>query len=167
VAEDLRLAQKVTEMGGQMHALLATGHFSTRMYTTLSEIRRGWGKNVYAAGRDTFPPGPLMGLVFRVTLPISPLVPLVPILAALLAWLGVFGNEAYVFAAITAPVNLAFWMAIYRFSGLHALWGFMYPLGSLVFTWICTEAAWKGMRVTWKDRTYSMAEGRRVTGVGR
>jgi chlorobactene glucosyltransferase len=167
VAEDLRLAQKVTELGGQLHALFATEHFSTRMYTTLGEIRRGWGKNMYAAGRDTFPQGPLMGLFFRLTLPLSPLVPLIPIVAALLGWLDVLGSEAYVFAAITAPVNLGFWMAIYRFTGLHALWGFFYPLGSLVFAWICTEAAWRGMKVTWKDRTYDMEDGRQQTADGR
>lgn len=167
VAEDLMLAHKVTEMGGAMHALFALEHFSTRMYTTLGEIRRGWGKNVYAGGRDTFPRGPLMALIFRLTLPVSPLVPLAPIIAALLGWLGVLGNEAVVFAAITAPVNLGFWMAIYRYSGLHPLWGFMYPLGSLVFTWICAEAAWKGLRVTWKDRTYLMADERGGMGDGR
>jgi chlorobactene glucosyltransferase len=159
VAEDLRLAQKVTEMGGRMHALLATTHFSTRMYTTLGEIRRGWGKNVYAGGRDTFPQGPLMGLIFRLTLPLSPLLPLVPIFAALLGWLGVLGNDAFLFAAITAPVNLAYWMAIYRFTGLHPLWGVVYPLGALVFTWICTEAAWRGLKVTWKGRAYEMRDG--------
>jgi chlorobactene glucosyltransferase len=166
VAEDLRLAQKVTEMGGQMHALLAMEHFSTRMYTTLGEIRRGWGKNVYAGGRDTFPQGPLMGLFFRLTLPVAPLVPLIPILAALLWWLGVLGNGAALFAAITAPINLLFWMGIYRFAGLNPLWGMTYPLGSLVFAWICTEAAWKGLSVTWKGRTYSMADGRRESGEG-
>lgn len=167
VAEDLRLAQRVTELGGGMHALLARGHFSTRMYTSLGEIRRGWGKNLYAGGRDSFPGGALMGLVFRLLMPVSPLVPLLPIVVPLLGWLGVLGPGTLVFGAITLPVNLVFWMGIYRFAGLHPLWGLTYPLGSLVFSLICLEAAWKGLSVSWKGRTYEMSEGSGGMGAGR
>lgn len=164
VAEDLRLAQRVTALGGGMHMVLAESHLTTRMYTTLGEIRRGWGKNVFAAGIDTFPGGAVGRWVFRLLLPVAPAVPLVPLLVPMLGWLGVLGEGALVFGAITAPVNLAFWMGIYRYAGLRALWGLWYPLGSLVFTGICAEAAWKGMRVAWKGRRYEMPA-RRTAGV--
>jgi chlorobactene glucosyltransferase len=162
VAEDLLLAQRVTALGGGMHMVLATAHLSTRMYTSLREIRRGWGKNVFAGGIETFPGGAMMQLVFRLMLPISPLVPLIPIVVPLLGAAGVLGPGAMLFGAITAPVNLLFWMWIYRFAGLHPLWGMSYPLAALVFGWICLEAAVKGLNVSWKDRTYAMS-GRKGT----
>ncbi len=159
VAEDLLLAQRVTALGGAMHMVLAKDHLSTRMYTTLREIRRGWGKNVFAGGLETFPGGFLGRWAFRLSLPFSPMVPLIPLVVPLLGWLGVLGPGALLFGAITAPVNLVFWMGIYRYAGLRPLWGLSYPLGALIFTWICVEAAWRGLDVSWRGRSYRVGAG--------
>jgi hypothetical protein len=40
------------------------------------------------------------------------------------------------------------------------LWALFHPVGALVFSWICAEAAWNGMRVSWKGRSYEVDESR-------
>ena len=158
VAEDLQLAMRFTEAGSRMHMVLARDHLSTRMYTSLGEIRRGWGKNVFAAGRDTFPLGPVTGRIFPFIFPVPALVPLVPLAVLGLASAGVLGAGAWWFGAITSTANLLFWSGIYSFSGLNPLWALLQPVGSLVFAGICTEAAWRGSRVEWKGREYVSGE---------
>jgi len=155
VAEDLRLAQRFTQEGLRVHMVLARDHLSTRMYTSLGEIRRGWGKNVFAAGRDTVPQGRVMAALLPFLFPLSAVGPMLPTLAFLLGWLGVLGPGAIVFAAVTAPGHLLFWMGVYAFSRTNPLWALLHPLGALVFFWICVEAAWRGSSVEWKGRAYT------------
>ena len=158
VAEDLRLAQRFTEAGLGAHMVLAREHMSTRMYTSLSEIRRGWGKNVYAAGRDTLRLGPVGRRVLPWVFPIPALLPVVPVVVLALALAGVLGSGALVFGAIVTGVNLLYWMGVYHFSQLSPLWAIAYPLGCVVFASICAEAAMRGMRVGWKGRSYDMID---------
>jgi chlorobactene glucosyltransferase len=154
VAEDLRLAQLFTEHGLAMHMVLARPHLSTRMYTSLGEIRRGWGKNVYAGGRDTLPLGPVTRKLLPFVFPVPPLLPLLPLVMLVLGWTGVLGEGALLFGLIAGTANLLFWIGIYWFSGLAPFWGLLHPLGSLVMGGIFAEAAWRGSRVAWKGRTY-------------
>ncbi|MCE9602919.1 MAG: glycosyltransferase [Gemmatimonadetes bacterium] len=154
VSEDLRLAQVFTEQGLAAHMLLAREHLSTRMYTSLDEIRRGWGKNLFAGGRDTLPLGPITSRILPFIFPLPALVPLVPTVILVLALLGVLGTGALWFGVIAGAVNLLFWIGVYAFSGLNPLWGLSHPLASVVFSGICAEAAWKGSQVEWKGRRY-------------
>jgi len=158
VAEDLRLAQRFTAAGLRVHMVLAREHLHTRMYTSLAEIRRGWGKNVYAAGRDTMRLGPLGRRLLPWFFPVPALLPLLPLVLLGLASAGVFGAGVWWFAAIVSAANLLFYMGVYRFSQLHPLWALLHPLGCVVFAWICAEAAARGLRVSWKDRTYDMVD---------
>lgn len=158
VAEDLRLAQRFTEAGLGAHMVLARDHMSTRMYTSLGEIRRGWGKNVYAAGRDTLRLGPVGRRVLPWVFPIPALLPVVPVVILVLAVSGVLGDGALLFGAVVTGVSLVYWMSVYGFSQLSPLWALAYPLGCLVFAGICAEAAMRGMRVGWKGRTYDMID---------
>lgn len=154
VAEDLRLAQVFTEQGLASHMVLAREHLSTRMYSSLAEIRRGWGKNLYAGGRDTLPLGPITRRLLPFIFPLPALLPLVPTVVLVLALLGVLGTGALWFGAIAGTVNLLFWCGLYAFTGLNPLWGLTHPLASVVFSGICAEAAWKGSQVEWKGRRY-------------
>jgi chlorobactene glucosyltransferase len=158
VAEDLRLAQRFTEAGLGAHMVLAREHMRTRMYTSLSEIRRGWGKNVYAAGRDTMRLGPVGRRVLPWVFPIPALLPVVPVVILLLALSGVLDDGALLFGGVVTGVSLIYWMSVYGFAQLSPLWAFAYPLGCLVFAGICAEAAMRGMRVGWKGRTYHMID---------
>ncbi len=154
VAEDLRFAQLVTERGMQAHMLLARDHLTTRMYTSLGEIRRGWGKNVYAGGRDTMPLGPVTSKIFPWIFPLPALVPLIPTTCFVLGALGIWGQGALLFGSIAGAANLLFYMAVYAFARLNPLWALLHPLAAVTFSWICAEAAWRGSRVQWKGRGY-------------
>ncbi|WKW13231.1 glycosyltransferase [Pseudogemmatithrix spongiicola] len=154
VAEDLRLAQLATARGLQAHMLLARDELQTRMYTSLAEIRRGWGKNVYAAGRDTMPLNAVTGRIFPWIFPLPALMPVLPLLCLTLGLAGVWGPGALVFGAIAAPATLLFYAGVYGFSRLNPLWALLYPLAAVTFSWICAEAAWRGSKVEWKGRGY-------------
>ncbi len=154
VAEDMLLAQRITAAGRPMHMVLARDHLSTRMYTSLAEIRRGWGKNVFAAGRDSFPVGPLLWAVIRVVYPVPALVPLLPTLALALGLAGLAGPNVLWFGVVAGGANFLFWLGIYSFSGLPPRWMLAHPLAAVVFAWILAEAAWRGNRVEWKGRAY-------------
>lgn len=155
VAEDLRLAQRVAERGLGAHMVLGRDHLRTRMYASLAEIRRGWGKNVYAAGRDTLPLGPVSRRLLPIIFPLPALLPVIPVLILALALAGVLGDAALLFGGIVSAANLLFWMGAYGYARLNPLWGLSYPLASLVFGGICAEAAWRGSRVEWKGRAYT------------
>ncbi|HEX6058466.1 MAG TPA: glycosyltransferase family 2 protein, partial [Gemmatimonadaceae bacterium] len=51
VAEDLMLAQRFFLAGRNPALVLGAGRISTRMYTSLAALVRGWTKNAYAGGR--------------------------------------------------------------------------------------------------------------------
>ena len=154
VAEDLRLAQLVTARGLQAHMLLARDELKTRMYTSLAEIRRGWGKNVYAAGRDTMPLNAVTARIFPWIFPLPALVPVLPLLCLALGLAGVWGTGALVFGAIAAPATLLYFAGVYMFARLNPLWALAYPLAAVTFSGICAEAAWRGSKVEWKGRGY-------------
>lgn len=154
VAEDLRLAQRYTELGMSAQMVLAQDHLSTRMYTSLAEIRRGWGKNVYAAGRDTLALGPAGQALLRVLFPLPPLVPLLPLVVLALGGLGVWGDWALWFGATATLASAGFWMGVYGYARISPLWGLSYPLAAVTFSSICAGAAWRGNRVEWKGRGY-------------
>lgn len=154
VAEDLRMAQRFTELGMPAHMVLARDHMSTRMYTSFSEIRRGWGKNVYAGGRDTLPLNAVTRALLPFAFPFAPLLHLIPPLMALFAWMGVLGEGALIFGAIGSIANGMFFMGAYAYARLNPLWGLLYPLAAVVLSFIFGEAAWRGSRVAWKGRDY-------------
>lgn len=154
VAEDLLMAQRFTELGLRAHLVLGRDHLSTRMYTSLGEIRRGWGKNVYAAGRDTLPIGPITSRILPFVFPLPALVALVPTVAFVLGATGLAGPGTLLFGTAAGSVNLLFWIGVYVFSRLNPLWALLHPLGAVVFAWILAESAWKGSRVEWKGRAY-------------
>lgn len=154
VAEDLRLAQVVTERGMQTHMVLARDHMNTRMYHSLAEIRRGWGKNVFAGGRDTLKLSPLERRIFPYLFPLPALIPIIPTVVLALALLNVLGPAALLFGAVAGGFTFLFYLAVYGYARVNPLWGLLYPLAALMFSWICAEAAWRGSKVAWKGRDY-------------
>jgi chlorobactene glucosyltransferase len=154
VAEDLMLAQRCTALGLPMHLVLGREHLSTRMYTSLGEIRRGWGKNVYAAGRDSFPDSRALREAVRFVYPMPAIVALLPTIALVSALATGASGAVVTAAAIAQGVTLAFWIGVYTFSHLSPMWALSYPLAAVVFGWILGEAAWRGGQVEWKGRQY-------------
>ncbi|MEX2181580.1 MAG: glycosyltransferase [Gemmatimonadaceae bacterium] len=159
VAEDLMLAQRLARQGLAAHMVLGRDAMSTRMYRSLGEIRRGWGKNVYAAGRDVLPVGPVTSRILPFIFPLPALVSLVPTVALILGLTGVAGAATLWFGIVSSAAYLVFWVGTYHYARLNPLWALSHPLGALVFAWILAEAAWRGSRVSWKGRAYVSRSG--------
>jgi hypothetical protein len=159
VAEDLKLAQRVCAAGRPVTLVAGERQLSTRMYTSLAELVRGWRKNVYAGGREAMPLGAFGRLLFPFLLLVPPLMGLLPPLALLGGLAGLVSAQWLRTAAIATASTLLFWVAVYRrtaHSPLHAL---AYPLGSAVLLYIALHAILRGQRVEWRGREYVSAAG--------
>lgn len=154
VAEDLALAQRTFAHGRRVAIVLGIEQLSTRMYTNLREIVRGWRKNIFVGGMSSVPGGAPGRFAYPVLLLLTPIFPLIPIAVLLLALLGVMSTAALAWSSIAVGVTLAFWMLVYRRIGESPLYGFTYPLGSLVLLGIALQAVTRGQDVTWKGRSY-------------
>ena len=154
VAEDLKLAQHMTAEGRQVHLVLGVEQLSTRMYTSLRELVRGWRKNVYAGGRDSVPLGALGRAIFPALLLLPPLYWLFPPVALALALAGVGGPLLLAAGAIGTAASLLWWSLVYLAIGESPLYALAYPLGALVMLGISIQAIARGSRVSWKGRAY-------------
>jgi hypothetical protein len=159
VAEDLMLAQRVFGAGIAEAIVLGTAQLSTRMYTSLDEVVRGWRKNIFAGGVEALPKHPVVRAVFPFALLLFPVLQLVPVLALAAAASGSLWPDgaALVWSVIATTVALISWMLLYRRVGRSAWYAFVSPLGAAVFTWIILGAIARGRRVAWKGREYRAA----------
>jgi chlorobactene glucosyltransferase len=154
VAEDLALAQEFVRAGRRIALLLAVDQMSTHMYASLSEIVRGWRKNIYAGGRYAAPGGVFGQILFPFVLIATPLIGLLPVIALVLASVGVLGTAWLVWSAAVVGVALLYWGAIYHFMGERVVMALLYPLGMATVLYIAAGAVARGRRVEWKDRAY-------------
>jgi chlorobactene glucosyltransferase len=153
-AEDQALAQLVFRRGLRSQVAIGMSSLTTRMYASLAEIVRGWGKNIYAGALDALPYG-----LPRWTLPLlllaMPLLTLAPPLTLLASLLVPLAPDVVLWAAIALTVELLWWALIYvRTARLSPLWALTFPLGALVVLYIATVAIARGRTVRWKGREY-------------
>ena len=157
VAEDLRLAQEVTRAGESVQMVEGPDFIKTRMYEGLGELMRGWGKNVYAAGRDTVRLGPFGQKVLRATYPIPPLWNVVPFVAAVLALAGVL-PASVLWWGLTCYVAFGlFELVVMAVSRVPLWYAALHPLAGVMMFVLFARAAWRGQRVEWKGRNYISA----------
>lgn len=154
VAEDLRLAQDWTRLGLSVQMVAEFDHMSTRMYMGFREIWRGWGKNVWAAGRDTVPGGPAARAVVRVLAPLLPLWEIAPAAALMLALAGALPAAVGAWGAIAYAINTLFWIAFRRACRAPVWYALLHPLAACVLAALLAVASWRGARVEWKGREY-------------
>ncbi len=154
VAEDLRLAQEWTRLGYSVQIVPAFDHMTTRMYEGFGEIWRGWGKNIWAAGRDTVSAGPVLRTVLRIAAPLVPLWEIAPAIAIVLALTGVVSASIGVWGAIAFTINTLFWILLHIAFRAPARYALLNPLAALVLMGLFARAAWRGDRVEWKGRAY-------------
>lgn len=157
VAEDLMLAQRYFALGRTTIMSLGRHQLSTRMYTSLHELVAGWGKNVYAAGRDAVPLGALGRILFPVTLPLPGIFQLAPVVVLMLAAAGVMGTGALVWGAVTTAAMLLGWIAVYLHDDVDPLYALLFPLGAAAYLYIVLRATARGSAVAWKGRAYHSA----------
>ena len=158
VAEDLMIAQRLFSAGRRTALVLGPAQLSTRMYSSLGEIVRGWRKNVFAGGIDALPPIPVVRLLFPLGLLALPLTEVAPPLVFVAHASGAALSAAalvWVIAAIVAL--LVSWAAVYQRAGRSVLYALAFPLGAAVLFWIIAGAIARGRRVTWKGRSYEVA----------
>ena len=154
VAEDLRMAQEWCRLGFSVQFVTGLEHMSTRMYEGLGEIVRGWGKNVYAAGRDSLDLGPIGHAVLRVIFPLPALWEIVPIGLAIGAVFRVVPPAVGIWGALVYAITALYWGIVHALAKQPVWWGLLHPLASVMIFIIFTRAAWKGDRVEWKGRAY-------------
>ena len=157
VAEDLMLAQETFRAGMRVSLVLGERQLSTRMYTSLRELVRGWGKNVYAGGIDAMPFGAGGRLIFPVLLLLPPLLMLIPPIALIGAALGIWNGGTLLWSGVACGSLLVFWAVVHRGFRQSALWAVTWPLGAAVLLWIMLVAIARGRRVMWKGRHYVAA----------
>jgi hypothetical protein len=158
VAEDLMLAQRLFLAGERTALVLGTAQLSTRMYTSLGEIVRGWRKNVFAGGIDALPPLPLVRFFFPLGLTAFPVAELLPVLLLAARLAGApLPAAALVWMATTLATLVLGWSAVYLRSRRSPLYALTFPLGAAVLLWIFLGAIIRGSRVSWKGREYGAA----------
>jgi chlorobactene glucosyltransferase len=158
VAEDLMLAQRAFRAGKRVSLIAGLDQLSTRMYRSLDELVRGWGKNIFAGGMDAVPLG---GFGRWVILPVMLVLPwvlsLVPPVIAILSIAGVVDVSPVPALAATAAVA-ALLAAVYAVFGVSPAYAMLYPLGSAVLLYIVICAIGRGRSVAWKGRAYDLRQ---------
>ena len=154
VAEDMRLAQEWTRLGYSVQMVAGFDQMSTRMYEGFEEIWRGWGKNVWAAGRDTVPAGPALRALYRVLGPLAPLWDVTPAAAIVFALAGVVPAAVGVWGAASYAAATLFWIVVRRAFRAPAWYAFLHPVAACVVTALLVRASWRGSLVEWKGREY-------------
>jgi chlorobactene glucosyltransferase len=154
IAEDMRLAQEWTRLGYSVHVVAAFDFMATRMYAGLAEIWRGWGKNLWAAGRDTMEMGPTTQAVVRVVAPLIPLWEIAPAIAIVLGLAGVVPIGVLLWGAIAYAINTLFWLIFHVVLRSPLWYAALNPLAAAVLMAMFARATWRNDRVEWKGREY-------------
>jgi hypothetical protein len=157
VAEDLALAQLWFRAGRDVALVLGLEQLSTRMYTSLRELIDGWGKNIYAGGRNAMPFGAVGRAIYPLALVTPSLFTLVPPIVLAVALLGALRPTALTWAAIATGANLVWWLLVYGWLRLSPLYALLHPLGAAMVLYIALGAIARGRRVRWKEREYRAA----------
>ena len=154
VADDMMLAQRYFARGRRVVLEEGIHQLSTRMYTSLGELVRGWGKNVFAGGRDSVPFGLFGRLLFPLLLLSGPLFNLVPALVLIASLVVPVSSALLLWATIAEVAMLVWWIYLYSSIGESPFYSLLSPLGALMVFYIFLRAALRGQRVLWKGRQY-------------
>lgn len=154
VADDMMMAQRFFARGKKVVLMQGRDQLSTRMYTSLSELVHGWGKNVFAGGRDSVPLGILGQIAFPFLLLLAPLISIVPPVVLLASMFVALSHAAVLWAMISCAALLVWWVFAYRTAEASPLYALLSPIGAAVVFYIFSRAVIRGRRVAWKGRDY-------------
>lgn len=154
VAEDLRLAQILTQKGYDLRVRESREDFRTRMYQSLGEIIEGWSKNVAIGARQIL--GDRLGTI---ALGIGILIVLgawvLPPTTLLLSAGGWVSRAFLPWSLVASLISLAYWVAAARYLKTPAFYAVFYPLGALAWAGIMVRSWIRGSRrIDWKGRRY-------------
>jgi chlorobactene glucosyltransferase len=154
VADDLMLAQRYFARGKRVVLAEGLNQLSTRMYTSLSELIHGWGKNVFAGGRDSVPLGTFGRVFFPFLLLAGPLIGFLPALVLIARIFVAFPESIVLWAVIAQAALLLWWLFVYLQLGESPVYAVIAPLGAAAVFYIFGRAALRGQNVSWKGRSY-------------
>lgn len=154
VADDLMMAQRFFKSGRHVVVEQGVDQLSTRMYTSLGELIAGWGKNVFAGGRDAVPLGWLGRLFFPITLLSAPVSGFLPALILIASIFVALPHALILFAWITQIALWISWTALYLMMRQSPVYAAIGPIGAAMTGYIFLRAMLRGQRVTWKGRSY-------------
>ena len=154
VADDMMMAQRYFARGKTLVLALGVDQLSTRMYTSLRELIDGWGKNVFAGGRDSALGGAIGRFFYAPALLSVPLTGFAPLLVLLLGAIMPLPQGVLLWAAITQTALLVWWIYVYHKIDESPLYALLSPLGAAMVFYIFLRAVLRGNRVRWKDRDY-------------
>ena len=154
VADDMMMAQRFFASGKKVVMQKGMDQLSTRMYTSLGELIHGWGKNVFAGGRDAVPLGWVGQLAFPFMLLLAPAITFVPPLCLLASTVVALPHAFVLWATISSVALLMWWISVYVASEESPLYAFLSPVGALMVFYIFLRAIARGRRVEWKGRNY-------------
>ena len=155
--EDIYMAKRVKAAGLPIRTAMSTDISSTRMYTNLPQIDRGWSRILYdALGRK---PLPLVGKILE-PLIFSQTGDLALIVAVALLIFGSGGAFAWWLLGLSLVHQVLKTSVLYRMykwsspaSAGYALW---YTLAGVIMVWICSRSIWMCLtgKVTWRGTAY-------------
>ena len=151
------MAQLYFTAGRRSFLVLGMTQLSTRMYTSLRELVEGWGKNLYAGGRDSAPLGSFGRSIYPLLLVAPALGGLAPPMLLALSIGGVLGHGVLVWSAIVTSANLIWWLTVYALLRLSPVYALLHPIGSAMLLYIALRSIVRGNRVQWKERNYIAA----------
>jgi chlorobactene glucosyltransferase len=155
--EDIHMARRVKALGLPIRVATSTEISSTRMYTNLPQIIRGWSRILYdALGRR---PWPLVGKIVE-PLIFSQTGDVAVIVAVAMLLFGATGPFAWWLLGLGVVHQILKTSVLYRMykfsspaSARYAAW---YSLAGLVMIWVCARSIWMCLtgRVTWRGTAY-------------
>ncbi len=157
VADDMMMAQRYFAAGRNVVIEAGTSQLHTRMYTSLSELIHGWGKNVFAGGRESVPMGALGRFMFPLLLILPPLLTIVPPVTLAVALALDLSLPVIVWSAVTTGAALIWFAVVYAIHRVPVAYALINPIGAIILLYIFLRAIARGRRVAWKGREYVSA----------
>jgi glycosyltransferase involved in cell wall biosynthesis len=154
VLEDVRIARVAKQRGHPIGLYAAPDLFRVRLYRSLGEILRGYGKNLYE-GMDRRPLLALGALLFLFIGSVAPWLFLAAVVvrpSIFLTGLEPFGFWAAWIALVCALPVLFRWR-VERVDGRGGGYAWSHPLGNLVLAAVLLRAVF-AVETTWKGRRF-------------
>lgn len=169
VLEDVALARLLKARGHRLALADLRPHAATRMYTSWSEIRSGFGKNAVALFE-----GPLRTFALGALALALGAAPLVSLAAAIAVWRANADARALIVVDALGVTTIIGQSLLRRAMGQRLWPALVVPLTQACVAFVLVEAsvrAWRGGPITWRGRTYpsstaSTRDGRDTVGAG-
>lgn len=157
LVDDRDLARTIKEHGYKLRLVDGRELVSVHMYQGLSDIWRGWRKNVYLGNRG--------GIIFFVLQLIAlPMVSVVPFLLPLFAYIiskrrkkGISSAEVQAAATLELSSLLAYRIWLNKELGIPWFYALTHPLAGSIFEGILAQSGWRILTrsgVDWRGRYY-------------